>query len=267
MWPLWEIDAIALLVSTAVWLYTMSLLKSTRPLRHHHQPLDADEQCAICKREYFNTAEPLVPHTLPCGHMWCRCCFQEYANSNKIKRCPLCLQDIQPGAAALRWWRMAFVHIMLSTAALLYAVSLGCQLGGAPVQTLTDFEAPWELAVEGLLATPLYALTLFSDGVLYNGEDSWPLVVSSWLVVGGHLSLQALQAIPDQFIGPAQGSSLCCLLFFWGPWAAIAAVPLLVYIAAVTALLRMMLESLAGHITTAWTILSRLVGDCIASLA
>lgn len=79
--------------------------------------LDPEEECPICKAKFLDPEEALTPLALPCGHIWCRTCIEDYVvKQRRIADCPLCRQPISQQSLRSRIvsFQMAFASTVWS---------------------------------------------------------------------------------------------------------------------------------------------------------
>lgn len=91
--------------------------------------LHPDEQCPLCKRKLCDPAEDLLPLYLPCGHLWCEACIEDYiVIQRRVEDCPLCRQKIRPKLQKFRanivHLQMAFAHTVFANAIMLSSFTL-----------------------------------------------------------------------------------------------------------------------------------------------
>ena len=249
------LDGMALISGFCLWLY-LPKPNST----HHDKPLpvrpdftstlreqpkhriQTEEQCPICKRGFLDPDELDVrPLALPCGHIWCEDCIQEYiVVQQRITQCPLCLKDFR--RFGFKWvrWQTVYAHIMLGTSISLCVMTIlaifhqGCTLGWllcpisedgsnakcAAFYLENEYLRAIAVATIGLFTIPEIACFLWDTANSDDALDEFEPVLKVmrictplWLVAGAHLSLKT---VLEDGIWPVRDWSLS--LVFWIPW-------------------------------------------------
>ena len=79
--------------------------------------IDAEQECPICKAEFLDPEEKLTALALPCGHIWCKTCIEDYVvKQRRIADCPLCPRPIshQSLRSKIVSFQMAFASTVWS---------------------------------------------------------------------------------------------------------------------------------------------------------